>query len=75
MVQDGARAARSQAFKRGDRGTLRVHLNDEAPRIGSGSRLVEYHVGNRHVTLRNPFNGRTTRLPRSVFDQIRKDSA
>lgn len=60
----------SAAFKRGDRGTMRVHLNDEAPRIGSGVRLVEFHVGNRHVTLRNPANGRTARLSRVVFEQI-----
>jgi hypothetical protein len=57
-------------FKRGDKGLAQIHLNDEAPRIGCGLRVVEYHVGNTHVRLRNPHNGRTAKIPREMFAQV-----
>jgi hypothetical protein len=55
------------AFKRGFRGKIRVHLNDEAPRIGSGVRIAEVKVGNRHAWLRNPITNRTAKILRSTL--------
>jgi hypothetical protein len=57
-------------FKRGWKGRVRVHLNDEAPRLGSGVRWLDAHVGNRRVTLTNPATGRTAKLSRQVFEAL-----
>lgn len=57
-------------MKRGDRGKLYVCLHDEAPSIGCGWRSVTFHVGNKHVRLRDPNTNKTNRIPRKVFDEI-----
>lgn len=57
-------------LKRGDKGRAALHLNDEAPRIGSGFRTVDYKVGNRIVTLRNPYTGRTAKIDRETFTKL-----
>jgi len=59
---------------RGHHGLYTLWLNDEAPRIGSGLRVVEIHVGNRKVTLRCPFRQRKATIYRTVFDKIWADS-
>lgn len=57
-------------FKRGMTGEVYLHLNDEAPRIGSGFRRVQYKVGNRHVTLTSPHTGRKAKLLRELFERL-----
>lgn len=57
-------------LKRGDTGTYRLYLHDEAPRIGSGWRRVNVKVGNHRVRLVCSNTGRTARIARPVFDQI-----
>jgi hypothetical protein len=61
-------------MKRGDKGTLRLCLHCEAPRLGSGWRLIEYKIGNRHARLKNPHTGRTAKIPREAFEQIVRTS-
>lgn len=57
-------------FKRGWKGVIRVHLHDEAPRIGCGVRRVYATVGNRTVKLTNLTTGRSSRIPRDLFETI-----
>ena len=57
-------------LKRGYRGLHTLWLHDEAPRLGSGHRVVEVHVGNHRVKLTCPFTGRTTRMLRATFDEV-----
>jgi hypothetical protein len=56
-------------IKSGFRGRITIHLNDEAPRIGSGVRNVDAHVGFKWVRLTTP-NGKTQRILRKTFDEI-----
>jgi hypothetical protein len=60
----------TMTHKRGERGKLYVCLHDEAPAIGCGWRQVSYHVGNRHVRLRDPHTNRAKRISRAMFDKI-----
>lgn len=57
-------------LKRGHQGLYTLWLHDEAPRIGSGNRVVEVFVGNHKVKLTCPFTGRSARIPRATFDEI-----
>lgn len=57
-------------LKRGERARLGLWLYDEAPRIGSGWRVVDIHVGNRGVTLKCPHTKRVARIPRALFNSI-----
>ena len=43
---------------------VRVHLHDEAPRIGAGVRLVDVQIGHVYVHLRNPSTGAVAKLSR-----------
>lgn len=52
-----------------DRKRVRVLLHDEAPRIGSGWRIVEVEVGRKWVRLKVP-GGARTRLRRSIWEPI-----
>jgi hypothetical protein len=56
-------------IKSGFRGRITLHLNDEAPRIGSGVRTVDAHVGSKWVRLTTPI-GKTQRIRRKTFDEI-----
>jgi hypothetical protein len=56
-------------IKSGFRGRVTLHLNDEAPRIGSGVRNLEAHVGSKWVRLTAP-SGSTQRIRRATFDEI-----
>ncbi|MDP2619894.1 MAG: hypothetical protein Q8P46_06910 [Hyphomicrobiales bacterium] len=48
----------------------RVHLNDEAPAIGSGRRTVYVEsIGPKYVRLRCPYTFATARLARGVWDK------
>lgn len=59
---------------RGHHGLVRLHLQDEAPRLGSGWRLVEVTIGNKHATLRVPNTTRTAKVPRALFNAILEGS-
>jgi len=51
--------------------TYIVHLNDEAPRIGSGVRLIRVlSLGWKWVKIENPCTGRQKKLSRSVWDEL-----
>jgi hypothetical protein len=65
----------SAVFKRGDRGKVRLCLHDEAPRLGSGWRLVLFHIGNKRATLTCAATGRTARIPRATFEHIAQAAA
>jgi len=53
---------------------IRIHLNDEAPRIGSGWRNVEVlTLGYKWVTVRA--YGARKKFKRKVWDEIVKGSA
>ena len=50
-----------------------VHLHDEAPKIGSGVRIVEaISIGWKWVRIKSPCNTKSaTKLRRSVWDSIK----
>jgi hypothetical protein len=54
-----------------DANAITVHLNDEAPVIGSGIRRVAVEsLGPVWVKLRSPATGKGTKVPRSTWDEI-----
>lgn len=57
-------------LKRGHHGLYTLWLHDEAPRIGSGNRVVDVAIGNHKVKLTCPFTGRTARIARATFDEV-----
>lgn len=50
-----------------------VYFEDEAPRLGSGWRIVLAAIGHKWVRLRVPNAERGTRIKRPVWDKLRKD--
>ncbi len=53
-------------------GFYRAQFHDEAPRIGSGHRVVFVELlGSKYAHLRSPFTLTTARLPISLWNQIR----
>ena len=59
-----------ERLKRGYEGLHKLHLHDEAPRIGCGHRKVLVKVGNRKVKLKCPYTGRIARIMRKDFDKL-----
>ena len=51
---------------------LQVYLEDEAPRIGAGWRLVEATVGYKWARLTESSTNHKQRLKRHVWDQLKK---
>lgn len=48
---------------------LRIHLHDEAPRIGSGLRIVTVVVGHKWVRIVDGIGNRA-KLPKSIWASI-----
>lgn len=65
----------SAVFKRGWQGRLRLCFHDEAPRIGSGWRVVLVHIGNKHARLTCAATGRSARLTRAAFEALARHAA
>ena len=57
-------------WTRGARGKMRIYLQNEAPRLGCGWRVVEVTIGNRRATLRISGTTRTAKIPRAVFNAM-----
>lgn len=53
--------------------TVKLFLQDEAPRIGAGLRLLEVREGEKWAHLTAPC-GRTARLRIEVFDKIEEET-
>lgn len=53
---------------------LRVHFNDEAPRIGSGKRIVLVDVGRKIVRVRD-MHGNRAKFTKDEWERIIRNNA
>lgn len=55
--------------------TMRIYLEDECPRIGSGWRTVEIKMGRKWAHLIDTANGHRARLPKDEAERIIEGSS
>lgn len=55
--------------------TVRIYLEDECPRIGSGWRTVDVKIGRKWAYFTDTANGHRSRLPKDEAEKIIEESS